>query len=114
MFYVKVVDLLTTYQMPFAVCRSDVWFFRSEGGGRKAPPAQNRTFQSPPGIGLKTFPIDLLHQFRPIYKCHKWYINIRWATSVLIVAPLLIIQYSRFSIFLNHLALSTYVLHTRQ
>ena len=51
MFSVKVVDLSTTYQMPFSACRSDVWFSRSEGG-RKGPPAQNRTFQSPPGIGL--------------------------------------------------------------
>ena len=51
MFYVKVVDLLSTYKMPFGVCRSDVWFLRSEGGPKR-PPAQNRTFQSPPGIGL--------------------------------------------------------------
>ena len=49
--YVKVVELSTTYQMPFAVYRSDMWFFRSERGpkGEKAP-AQNQTFQSPPGI----------------------------------------------------------------
>ena len=37
MFYVKVVDLLTTYQMPFAVCRSDVFFFISEGGPKRPP-----------------------------------------------------------------------------
>ena len=37
MFNVKFVDLLTTHQMPFAVCRSDVCFFRYEGGGEKAP-----------------------------------------------------------------------------
>ena len=36
-FYVKVVDLSTTYQMPFAVCRSDVWFSRSEGGAENPP-----------------------------------------------------------------------------
>ena len=51
MFYVKVVDLSMTYQIPLAVCRFDVWYLRSEGG-RKRPSAQNRTFQSPPGIGL--------------------------------------------------------------
>ena len=53
MFYVKVVDLSTNYEMQFAVCRSDVWFLRSEGGSEKATPAQNRTFQSPLGIGLR-------------------------------------------------------------
>ena len=52
MFYVKVVDLATTYQIPFAVCRSYVWFLRYEGA-EKAPSAQNRAFQSPPGIGLR-------------------------------------------------------------
>ena len=52
MFYVKLVDLSATYQMPFAVCRSDVCFLKSEGG-LKGPPALNRTFQSPPGIGLR-------------------------------------------------------------
>ena len=40
MFYVKVVDLSTAYQTPFAVCRSGVWFLISEGGvgGPKSPP----------------------------------------------------------------------------
>ena len=53
MFYVKVVDLSTTYQMPLAVCRFDVWFFISEGGGaERHPAAQNRTFQSSPGKEL--------------------------------------------------------------
>ena len=49
MFDIKVVDLSTTYQMPFAVGRFDVWFSRSEGA-EKAPrsesnlsePARNR------------------------------------------------------------------------
>ena len=53
MFWVKVVDLLATYQKLFAVCRSDVWLLKSEAGAEKAPPAQNRTFQSPPGIWVK-------------------------------------------------------------
>ena len=45
--------------MMFAVCRSDVWFSGSEGGSKR-PPAQNRTFQSPPGIGLMQHMIRLL------------------------------------------------------
>ena len=48
-FFIKVVDLSTSYQMPFAVCRSNVCFLISEGG-RKGPrpesnlskPARNR------------------------------------------------------------------------
>ena len=36
MFHVKFVDLLTTYQMPFAVCRFDVSFLIYEGGGERA------------------------------------------------------------------------------
>ena len=38
MFMLKVVDFSTPYQMPFAICRSDVWFFRSEGGPKRPPP----------------------------------------------------------------------------
>ena len=53
-FYVKVVDLSTAYPMAVAVCHSDVWFLISEGGPKR-PPAKNRTFQSPPGIGLTFF-----------------------------------------------------------
>ena len=45
--FVKVVDLLTTYQMPFAVCRSDV-FFRSKGGTEKAPPLRIEPFRARP------------------------------------------------------------------
>ena len=37
MFYVKVLDLSKTYQMPFAVCRSDVWLSRSEEGRKETP-----------------------------------------------------------------------------
>ena len=38
--------------MPFAACRSDAWFLRSDWGPNRPPPAQNRTYQSPRGIGL--------------------------------------------------------------
>ena len=47
----KVVSLSTNYQTPFAVCRYDSWFSRSDGGGVKRPlrpfpslsePARNR------------------------------------------------------------------------
>ena len=41
MFYVKVVDLSTTYWMLFAVCRSDVWFFISEGCRKGPRPESN-------------------------------------------------------------------------
>ena len=54
-FYVKVVELWQTYPTPFAACRSDAWFSRSDGGPNLPPPAQNRTFQSPPGIGLNIY-----------------------------------------------------------
>ena len=51
-FFTKVVGLSTNYQMPFTICRSDSWFSRSDGEGEKA---RFRTFQSPPGIGLRSF-----------------------------------------------------------
>ena len=38
MFYVKVVHLVSTYQMLFGVCRSDVWLLKSEGGPKRPPP----------------------------------------------------------------------------
>ena len=52
MFHAKFADLSTTYKMPFAICRSDVWFLIYERGPKRSPFAPNRTFQSPPGIGL--------------------------------------------------------------
>ena len=55
-FFVKVVDLWQNYPTPFAACRFEAWFSRYDGGPNRhplPPPAQNRTFQSPPGIGLK-------------------------------------------------------------
>ena len=51
MFLVKNVDLVEAYPTPFTVCRYDTWFSRYDGGADKAT-ARNRTFQSPPGIGL--------------------------------------------------------------
>ena len=52
-FIEQFVDL-SSYQTSFAFCRSDAWFLRSDRGPKSSPsPAQNRTFQSPPGIGFK-------------------------------------------------------------
>ena len=50
MFSVKVVDLSTTYQMPLPFV-APMCVFLDLKGAEKAP-AQNRTFQSPPGIWL--------------------------------------------------------------
>ena len=58
MFYVKIVDLSTTvtYQIPFAVCRSDVWFLISEGGPKsgKGPRGESNPSE-PAGNGDTSF-----------------------------------------------------------
>ena len=57
MFYVKVVDLRQTYPTPLV---ASMLGFRDLTGAEKAPPTQNRTFQSPPGIGLIIFNLFML------------------------------------------------------
>ena len=37
----KAVGLSMNYQMPFTVCRSDSWFFISEGGSKVPHPIPN-------------------------------------------------------------------------
>ena len=75
--YGKVVDLWQTYPTPFAACRSDAWFSRSDGGGGRiasppcpesilSEPARNSiNFKYPLGSARKTHESNIfnLHWF---------------------------------------------------